>query len=94
MPLAGSAKAKPVKGLASRLSRGASIEVLKEFSKDVPFEPVEHSVYEGRERLGRYLRISPTLYAAFDVDDRPLGEFLGRRAAYAAVASISGGSRE
>ncbi len=37
-------------------------------------EPLEHSVYLGRERLGRYSRIGQELYAAFDAKDRLLGE--------------------
>jgi hypothetical protein len=54
------------------------------------FEPLEHSVYEGRRRLGRYAQIAPTWYAAFDAEDRSLGEFSRRQDAYAAVAAISG----
>jgi hypothetical protein len=50
------------------------------------FEPVEHSVYLGRERLGRYSRIGPKLYAAFDSKDRLLGQFKRRNDAYAAVS--------
>ena len=50
------------------------------------FEPVEHSVYLGRERLGRYSRIGPKLYIAFDAKDRLLGEFKRRKDAYAAVS--------
>jgi hypothetical protein len=51
------------------------------------FPPLEHSVYLGRERLGRYSRIGPKLYAAFDTDDVSLGEFTQRKAAYAAVST-------
>ncbi|WP_128089662.1 hypothetical protein [Bradyrhizobium viridifuturi] len=51
--------------------------------------PVEHSVYLGRQRLGRYSRVSPKLYAAFDAEDRQLGVFFGRRAAYAAISNLS-----
>ena len=50
------------------------------------FEPLEHSVYLGRERLGRYSRIGPKLYAAFDAKDRLLGKFKRRKDAYAAVS--------
>jgi hypothetical protein len=56
------------------------------------FEPLEHSVYLGRERLGRYSRIGPKLYAAFDAKDRLLGEFKRHKEAYAAV-SIARGAR-
>lgn len=51
------------------------------------FEPLEHSVYHGRERLGRYSRIGQKLYAAFDAKDRLLGEFKRRKDAYAAVSN-------
>jgi hypothetical protein len=54
--------------------------------KQPEFEPLEHSVYLGRERLGRYSRIGPKLYAAFDAKDRLLGEFKKRKDAYAAVS--------
>jgi len=53
------------------------------------FEPLEHSVYLGRERLGRYSRIGQERYAAFDARDRLLGEFRRRKDAYAAVANAS-----
>jgi hypothetical protein len=39
------------------------------------FEPLEHSVYVGRLRLGRYERIANRKYAAYDVNDRLLGRF-------------------
>jgi hypothetical protein len=42
------------------------------------FEPLEHSVNLGRERLGRYSRIGQKLYAAFDAKDRLLGQFKRR----------------
>jgi hypothetical protein len=57
--------------------------------KPAEFEPLEHSVYFGRERLGRYSRIGPKLYAAFDADDRLLGKFKRRKDAYAAVSNGS-----
>lgn len=57
--------------------------------KEPEFEPLEHSVYLGRERLGRYSRISPKLYAAFDASDRLLGEFKKRKDAYTAVSIAS-----
>jgi hypothetical protein len=53
------------------------------------FEPLEHSVYDGRQRLGHYARIAPTRYAAYDADGRLLGEFKKRKDAYAAVAHNS-----
>ena len=57
--------------------------------KQPEFEPLEHSVYLGRERLGRYSRIGPKLYTAFDAKDRLLGEFKKRKDAYAAVSIAS-----
>lgn len=50
------------------------------------FEPVEHSVYFGRERLGRYLRTSPRRFAAYDAADRPLGNFKRQKDACAAIS--------
>ena len=57
--------------------------------KRAEFEPLEHSVYLGRERLGRYSRIGPKLYAAFDADDRLLGKFKRPKDACAAVSNAS-----
>jgi hypothetical protein len=57
--------------------------------KKSDFEPLEHSVYRGRRRLGRYARVAPKRYAAYDADDRPLGEFKRRKKAYAAVGRNS-----
>jgi hypothetical protein len=49
------------------------------------YEPAEHSVYVGRHRLGRYSRAAVDRYAAFGVDDRPLGGFADRLEALAAI---------
>lgn len=57
--------------------------------KQPKFEPLEHSVYLGRERLGHYSRIGAKLYAAFDAKDRLLGEFRRRKDAYIAVSIAS-----
>ena len=58
------------------------------------FKPLHHSVYEGRERLGHYVRISPKRYAAYDARDRLLGKFTSTRKAFAAVgASGRGGDQ-
>jgi hypothetical protein len=51
--------------------------------------PTNHSVYFGRRRLGRYSRVAPKLYAAFDAEDHQLGIFRGRRAAYLAISNLS-----
>jgi hypothetical protein len=48
-------------------------------------DPVEHSVYLGRERLGRYLKIHRKRYVAFDAGDCPLGSFRTRPKALAAI---------
>lgn len=53
---------------------------------ETEFDPLEHSVYLGRELLGRYARISKKLYAAFDAQERSLGEFKKRSDAYASIA--------
>jgi len=53
------------------------------------FEPLEHSVYLGRERLGGYSRIGQKLYAAFDAKDRLLGQFKRPKDAYAAISNGS-----
>lgn len=57
------------------------------------FEPLEHSLYEGRRYLGRYIRIGPTLFAAYDSEGHPLGEFSRLHDAYAAVSAISEGAQ-
>jgi hypothetical protein len=54
-------------------------------SKEAEFEPLEHSVYCGRQRLGRYARVGPKKYAAYDAGDRLLGEYKSRKEAYSAV---------
>jgi hypothetical protein len=50
------------------------------------FPPLDHSVYLGRERLGRYSRVGVKLYAAYDADNAHLGNFRTRLAAYQAVS--------
>jgi hypothetical protein len=39
------------------------------------FDPLEHSVYIGRQRLGHYKRIAKRKYAAYDAMGRLLGRF-------------------
>lgn len=48
-------------------------------------QPIKHSVYIGRQRLGRYQEIVCKRYQAFDADERPLGGFRTRRKALAAI---------
>jgi hypothetical protein len=85
VPLAGSAESAKIKDLSGELSREGLIEAIDEISVDVP-PPLEHSVYVRPQLPGRHARIAPDLYVAFDADNRPLGEFERRGAAYAGVA--------
>lgn len=47
--------------------------------------PIEHSLYWGRERLGRYVQIGRKRFRAFDAQDGPLGSFRIRARALAAI---------
>jgi hypothetical protein len=58
--------------------------------KKASFEPVEHSVYIGRQRLGRYVRVAARRYEAYDVRDRLLGGFTKRTDALAAIDRAGG----
>ncbi|WP_168207260.1 hypothetical protein [Tardiphaga sp. vice278] len=58
------------------------------------FLPLDHSVYLGRERLGRYLQTAPRRFAAFDARDRLLGDFKKQRDACAAIAASRRGGRD
>jgi hypothetical protein len=53
-------------------------------------EPLEYSVYVGRERLGRYVQVDRRKYKAFDANDRPLGNFRVRAGALAAIRKARG----
>ena len=53
-------------------------------------KPIEHSVYIGRERLGRYVQVDRRKYKAFDANDRPLGNFRVRAGALAAIRKARG----
>jgi hypothetical protein len=48
-------------------------------------KPIEHSLYFGRERLGRYVKINRTTFKAFDAKNRRLGSFRSRARALAAI---------
>lgn len=63
-------------------------------SKEAEFESLEHSVYCGRQRLGRYARIGTRKYAAYDAGDRLLSEFSSRNEAYSAVSRDSKGGAQ
>jgi hypothetical protein len=58
------------------------------------FEQLQHSVYQGRVWLGRYERVAPTRYAAFDARHRKLREFVRPLDAYRAIAGISVGGAQ
>jgi hypothetical protein len=47
--------------------------------------PIEHSVYIGRERLGRYVQTDRKQFKAFAANDRPLGNFRVRERMLAAI---------
>jgi hypothetical protein len=88
---AGLASSKQIKGLNESGTFGDS-DVFQYLSHSnvsaggaVGFESLYHSVYEGRERLGHYVRISPARYAAYDASGRYLGKFGSTRRAFAAV---------
>jgi hypothetical protein len=51
---------------------------------------VYHSLYIGRERLGRYVQLGRKQFKAFDALDRPLGNFRVRTRALAAIRKAWG----
>jgi hypothetical protein len=61
-------------------------------SEKASWKPIEHSLYLGRERLGRYVQTERKLFKAFDAHDRPLGMFLTRARAINAIAKACGRS--
>ena len=69
--------------LKSRSCRKRTLSRITQKSKQQG--PVEHSVYVGRERLGRYLKFDRKRYTAFDAGDRSLGVFCTRTRALAAI---------
>jgi hypothetical protein len=62
---------------ASKKTRGAD--------KAAQLKPIEHSLYLGRERLGRYVQMDRKRFKAFDALDRPLGNFRIRARVLAAI---------
>jgi hypothetical protein len=56
-------------------------------------KPIEHSVYIGRQRLGRYVQTGRKNFKAFDAYDRPLGSFRVRARALAAIRKAARGAR-
>lgn len=91
---AGLTNSKEIKDLSFRETIGipdvspclSHVTVSLEADKKPDFEPLEHSVYSGRQRLGRYVRIAASRYAAYDFHDRLLGDFKKRKDAWAAVS--------
>jgi hypothetical protein len=49
------------------------------------FEPLEHSVYVGRQRLGCYERVATARYKAYDARGRLIGNFRKRTDALTAI---------
>jgi hypothetical protein len=66
-------------------NRTKSLQRVTAKKQNAEFEPLYHSVYEGRERLGHYVRISAKRYAAYDASDRFIGKFASKRAAFVEV---------
>jgi hypothetical protein len=59
---------------------------LRRVSKKMPRpKRLEHSVYLGRERLGRYVKAKRKPYTAFDANNRVLGRFRTRAKALMAI---------
>jgi hypothetical protein len=54
------------------------------------FDALEHSVYCGRQRLGRYSRVAVRLYAAYDAQDCLLSNFKTRKDAWGAISRAAG----
>jgi hypothetical protein len=54
-------------------------------------KPIEHSVYIGRERLGRYVQTGTKKFEAFDAKDRPLGNFRVRERMLAVIRKAARG---
>ena len=48
-------------------------------------KPIEYSLYFGRERLGRYVKIDRKTFKAFDSKNRGLGSFRTRARALGAI---------
>jgi len=75
-----------IRYLADDLGKSTGIETqgVSEADPKPQFERLEHSVYLGRRRLGRYSQSGKKRYAAYDAQDRFLGHL-----AYAAVGAAA-----
>jgi hypothetical protein len=58
------------------------------------FEPIRHSVYIGRRKLGRYSQTKKRRVEARDAEDRLLGVFTSRAKALAAISKSVGPNLE
>ncbi|WP_156436588.1 hypothetical protein [Bradyrhizobium pachyrhizi] len=61
------------------------IKLLDASSDHAEEEPKTYSVYLGRERLGRFVRIGRNEFDALDRDDQPLGTFPKQKEAVRAI---------
>jgi hypothetical protein len=82
--------------LAAKLVASAlnAIKGLRPQNKTLSSSPLEHSVYHGRRRLGRYIRIAAKRYAAYDARNRLLGKFKKSKDAWAAIGRASAGAAQ
>jgi hypothetical protein len=80
-----------INSLAGHLGKSNCVEY-QSISAPLPkpkFKPLFHSVYIGRERLGRYVQSDRNKYQAFDANDDPLGNFRVRAKMLAAIHKAS-----
>jgi hypothetical protein len=66
--------------------------VSKSSKKKPDFDPIEHSIYHGRRRLGNYVRVATRKYAAFDAKGSALGNFSKRKDAWTAISRNADGA--
>jgi hypothetical protein len=81
--------------LAGNLGKSSCVEY-QSLSAPFPkpkFEPLFHSVYIGRERLGRYVQTDRNKYKAFDANDQPLGNFRVRARMLTTIRKAARGAR-
>jgi hypothetical protein len=77
-----------------RVRRSNANQFVPIIQKTPEFEPLEHSVYHGRQRLGCYVRIAARRYAAYDARNRSLGKFKKRKDAWSAISSAARGAAQ
>lgn len=83
----GEAHTNQANGLAADLGKSTSIETqrVSDARPKPKFDSLEHSVYLGRQRLGRYVQTDRKKFKAFDANDRLLGNFRIRNRMLAAI---------